>query len=245
MLEPDEILQLHRHRRREERDVDDLALARVARPDECREDARREQEARGEVGHGNATRTHGHGVAGGRMRRQQPRARLRDEVVGGGVGQRACTTEGAHAPDDERRIGGVHLLPAEPEPRGTFSGIVVHDDVRTAQQARARREPLRRLEIDDDGALSTVERDEVATDSGGDRQHVAVPVACGRLDLDHVRAQVGEEHAAERAGDVLRVLDHAHAFEGQRHLSPSPRRAMTTCRISADPPEMVEPTDAR
>ena len=114
-----------------------------------------------------------------------------------------------------------------------------------ASEAGARREPLVGLQVDDDGALPAVQRDEVAAEPGRDRQHVAVAVAGRRLDLHDLGAEVGEEHAAERPGDVLRVLDDAHAVERQRHRSPSPRRAMTTCRISAEPPEIVEPTDAR
>ncbi len=39
--------------------------------------------------------------------------------------------------------------------------------------------------------------------------------------------------------------DDAHASERSAHRSPSPRRAMTTWRISAEPPEIVEPTEAR
>ena len=95
------------------------------------------------------------------------------------------------------------------------------------------------------GALPAVQRDEVAPDTWSDRHHVAVPVTAGRLHLHDVGPQIGEEHTAQRPRDVLRVLDDSHAFERQAHLSPSPRRAMTTCRISAEPPEIVEPTDAR
>ena len=72
-----------------------------------------------------------------------------------------------------------------------------------------------------------------------------IAVAGRRLGLHDVGAEIGEQHAAQRAGDVLRVLDDTYALERQAHLSPSPRRAMTTCRISAEPPEIVEPTDAR
>ena len=232
-------------RRGEERDVDEVALARVARADECSEDARGEQEARREVGHRDSTRANGHVVAGGRMCGEKPRACLCDEVVRGGVCERPGGSEGAHASDDERRLVCVDVLPGEPEPRCTRAREVVQDDVGATPEPCARLEPVRGLEVDDDRALPAVQRDEVAPDSGSDRQHVAVPVAAGRLGLHDVGPQIGEEHAAQRPCDVLRVLDDAHACERQAHLSPSPRRAMTTCRISAEPPEIVEPTDAR
>ncbi len=179
------------------------------------------------------------------VRGEQSRASLRDEVVRGRVGERPGRAERADAPHHEPRMRCVHVVPVEPEPRGPLAREVVQRDVGPTQEPCARREPLGALEVDDDRALAAVQRHEVAADAGRDRHHVSVAVAGGRLDLDDVGAEVGEEDAAQRPRDVLRVLDHAHAFEGERHLNPSPRRAMTTWRISAEPPEIVEPTDAR
>ena len=45
---------------------------------------------------------------------------------------------------------------------------------------------------------------------------VARLVAAGRLDLDDLGAQVGEDHPAGRAHHHVRELDHAHAGQGQR-----------------------------
>ncbi len=215
LREPDEILELDGHRRGEERDVDEVALARVARADECSEDARGEQEARREVGHRDPARADGHVVAGRRMCGEEPRASLCDEVVRRGVRERPGGSEGAHASDDERRLSRVDVLPGEPEPRCTRAREVVQDDVGATPEPCARLEPVRGLEVDDDGALPAVQRDEVAPDSGSDRQHVAVPVAAGRLGLHDIGPQIGEEHTAQRPRDVLRVLDDAHAFERQ------------------------------
>ena len=61
--EPDEILDLDRHRRRQERDVDELSLAGLARADERGEHSGREQEAGREVGHRDPARAHRHVVA--------------------------------------------------------------------------------------------------------------------------------------------------------------------------------------
>ena len=121
----------------------------------------------------------------------------------------------------------------------------MHDHVGGREELVAGREPLAGLQVDDDRALPAIQRDEVAANARCRRQHVPVAVAGRRLDLHDLGAEIGEEHAAERPRDVLRVLDDAHALERQRHRSASPRRAMTICRISAEPPEIVEPTDAR
>jgi hypothetical protein len=85
----------------------------------------------------------------------------------------------------------------------------------------------------------------IATDARCDGHDVSIAVPAGRLHLDDVRAEIGEQDAAEWPRDVLRVLDDADAFQRKAHRSPNPRRAITTWRISADPPEIVDPTDAR
>ena len=41
------------------------------------------------------------------------------------------------------------------------------------------------------------------------------------LDLDHVRAQVAEQHGAGRAGDERALFEHPHAFQYFDHWSPS------------------------
>ena len=61
--EPDEILELDRHRGREERDVDDLSCAGLPGADERGEHSGREQEPRCEVGHGDPARAHRYVVA--------------------------------------------------------------------------------------------------------------------------------------------------------------------------------------
>ena len=121
---------------------------------------------------------------------------------------------------------------------------VVQDDVRAHGESAARRAPFRRLQVEDDGALAAVQGDEVAADPGRDGQDVPVAVTARRLDLDHLRTEVGQKDAAERARDVLGVLDDSHPAQraGQGHRSPRPRRAITSCWTSAVPPEIVEPT---
>ena len=243
--EPDEILQLHGERGGEERDVDELARPGLPRVDERREDAGREEEARGEVGHRDPAGTNRDRVPARGMRGQEAGSRLGDEVVGRRARERPRGPERRDAADDERRVRRVDIVPPEPETSRALRREVVHDDVGGREEPGARREPLAGLQVDDDGALPAVQRDEVAADTRCRRQHVPVAVAGRRLDLHDLGAEVGEEHAAERPCDVLRVLDDAHTLQRQRHRSASPRRAMTTCRISAEPPEIVEPTDAR
>ncbi len=142
-------------------------------------------------------------------------------------------------------MSGVERLPPEPErlcPRG---GSIVNDDVRGGDEPRERQPARFGLEIEHDRSLAAVERDEEAADAGRDRHHLAVRITVGRLYLDHLGAELGEERAGERACHVLSDLHDAHAFERQAHRSPSPRRAITSCCTSAVPPAIVEPTEAR
>ena len=100
--------------------------------------------------------------------------------------------------------------------------ILQHDVGREAQGAR-RREICGVLQVEDDRALVAIDRSEVLGVArrlrggrrAGERRPLAHPVALGRLDLDHVGAQVGEQHPAERAGGDLAELDDADAEKGK------------------------------
>src|SRR6202012_1482617 len=79
-------------------------------------------------------------------------------------------------------------------------------------------------------------------------------IATRRLDLDHVGAEVGEQHPRERPRHVLRVLQDPQPRQRQvarlagryaHRASPSSRRAITVRWISAAPPEIVVATEAR
>ena len=63
-------------------------------------------------------------------------------------------------------------------------------------------------------ALAAIQRLEPLRLAGHELGELPPGFALGRLDLDHVRAHVGEVLAAERSGDDLGKLEHADA--GQR-----------------------------
>jgi hypothetical protein len=76
------------------------------------------------------------------------------------------------------------------------------------------------LQVQRHAALAAVAPQEGAALVGQLRQfrRVAAQVvaAPGRLDLDHVGTQVGQEHRGQRAGDEVREVDDAHALQRQR-----------------------------
>src|SRR6478672_5948400 len=78
-------------------------------------------------------------------------------------------------------------------------------------------------EVDPDAALVAVDREVVgrgprAVGVAADprRPPTARRVALGRLELDHVGAEVAQEHRAVRPGEDRRAVDDAQAGEGTR-----------------------------
>src|SRR5262249_14455018 len=76
------------------------------------------------------------------------------------------------------------------------------------------------LEIERDVTLAPLTPDE-RRDLGA--SHAVAP---RRLDLDHVRAEVAQEHRAERPGEILAEVEDADAFQRTgHHMTPAARRA--------------------
>ena len=72
------------------------------------------------------------------------------------------------------------------------------------------------------------------------RRHGAGGVACRRLlDLDHVRAEVAEQHGGVGAGDVAREVEDPHAGEGAHaacHLSRTMAKPIPPCAHTESSP---------
>jgi hypothetical protein len=68
------------------------------------------------------------------------------------------------------------------------------------------------VDVDDDAFLVAVEG---AEEADADPRQGARLVAAGRLDLDHLGAEVGQDHPAGGPHHHVRELDDADAIEGQ------------------------------
>ena len=84
-------------------------------------------------------------------------------------------------------------------------------------------EPVRRLQVERDVALAALAAEERLA-----REPHAV--AGDRLDLDDLRAEVADDHRAERAGEVLAEVDEADAFE-RVHQAASPLNAAISASL--------------
>ena len=71
-------------------------------------------------------------------------------------------------------------------------------------------------EVEHDAALAAVEQREERGSHAAERAGL---VARGRLDLDHLGAELGEDHAASRAHHHVGHLDDPHALERQSGFS--------------------------
>ena len=112
------------------------------------------------------------------------------------------------------------------------------------QHIRARSEPPHDFtsalgrEIGDDRAFAAIAGMEIggrllAVRLDERRSPGARLVALGTLDLDHVRAEIGERLAGRRAGEHARKLEHPHASKGALAQKKACRPVCARPRISA------------
>jgi hypothetical protein len=103
------------------------------------------------------------------------------------------------------------VLVADAETVGGPERHVVVDHVGGRHEFEREAHAVGLLEIDRDVALAAL-----ATHERPD-ETAAHAVAARGLDLDHVGAEVGQDHRTERARQVLAEVDNANAFEGTGH----------------------------
>src|SRR5215213_1096438 len=185
----------------EQRDLDMFATAR-----EQRGENRRRRGIAGEHVHDRHAHLYRFARTGDR---HQPAFGLEDEVVAGPV-----VAEAADRAVDEIRIFLRKLCVADAEPVARAAAKVLDDDVGVDGEPPCHLVRPGPREVEGDAALAAVHREEVRRLTGRVRRPPRprlVPLP-GPLDLDHVRAEVGEQHRAVRARQHTRQIEHP---EGQ------------------------------
>src|SRR5204862_3794739 len=107
---------------------------------------------------------------------------------------------------DEAWIRFLQNLVAEPQTRHHGRTKVFDDDIGSLDEAQECLRPGIALEIEHERALAAVPTLE------SERRH-AEWIAARRLDLDDVRAEIGEQHRTERTGDEARQVQDADACQ--------------------------------
>jgi hypothetical protein len=152
---------------------------------------------------------------------------MEDVVVAALGGARSGHPEPAQRAADDRRIDRLEVGVADAQPLGAVAAQVAVDGVCCPYHPLEDGARLGMREVERDAALVVAERlEEERVLALLERRHVAahVAAAAGILDLDHVRAEIGELHAAPRAGAVL--LDRDDRDVGERRRS----HAAASCR---------------
>ena len=167
-----------------------------------------------------------------RLGRHEARQRLGEDVVARPPAARPVGAEGRDRAVDQPGVELARHLPAEAQALGDARPHVRDEHVGAGDQVAHHGLGLGAAEVEAHGALVAVGLGVVAAAPGpaGDALVVAPLVARGPLHLDHVRAQVAQVHGGQRAGEVVRDVQHAQAGErGSAHgadaiLGPRSRR---------------------
>ena len=207
---------VHRH-------VEELALAGLAGVEDGGEDADGCQRAGHDVADARAAaEAAGLGRAGDA---DEAAHRLGDDVVSGqvgvGAGAGARIAEAADGGVDEAWVALGERFVGEAEALHDAGGEVLDEHVRLFGQAHDRLFAAGRLEVEHEAALVAVEAGVIAAEGAlgvvvGEGAGEAGHLAAGRLDLDDVGAEVGEEHRAVGAGEGLGEVEDADAWRGGR-----------------------------
>ena len=146
------------------------------------------------------------------------------------------------------RVGGEQGGRVKPQPLERARPVVLDHHVGRAQQVARRGGAALVLQVDDHRALADVvgqvrRRHQVWVTGRGEQPG---RFAAGRLDLDHVRAELGQVRARGRARHQGGELDHAHACEDALRRRAGLRRAgdgqVQASVRNASPPVPPDPT---
>ena len=139
---------------------------------------------------------------------------LHEHVVGLAVAIRAVRAVAGDPAPDEARMARGKLVVTQAEPLHGAGREIVHEDVGAREEPLAHVAIVRVLHIEHDAALAAIQPREVRRDAVERAIVMAREIAAaGPLDLDHVRAHVGELARAERSGRGLLERDDPYAIE--------------------------------
>ena len=147
---------------------------------------------------------------------------LDDGVVGGAVAVASGAAEPHQVAHDEPRIAAAQAFRIEPEPAERRRPHIGDEHVRGGKQPVQRLAAFLALEVERQRALVAVEVRELAGQLARVRLAAerAQEIAAGRLDLDDVRAVVGEIERRRRSHHDGGEVDDADARERAAHIPP-------------------------
>jgi hypothetical protein len=186
-----DVVALQPHAGAEQRGVDLLALARALAVEERRGDAHRSRHRRAVVGRRAEGGGDGCAILGDlAVAGHDPRVGLRDHVRAALARQFAARPEAGALDVDEVLAELPQRLVVDADALGDAVAVVHHHHVDGRHEPVDDLAPLGLLQVDDDAALATVERLKRLALVGHGGARLPQRLAAGRLDLDHVGAEV-------------------------------------------------------
>jgi len=203
-------------------DVDVLAPSRLLPVPQGRQDADRGLHPRDDVAHGGA---HPAGRAAlGPGDAHEPAVGLGHHVIGGplGVLGQRVVTEAADGAIDDSRIDLLQVLPVQAHLLHGRGPEVLHNHVGLLDHLDQDVLGLLVLEVQHDPFLVAVEADEVAAEVlvhlPGKRPELAGIVPVGRLDVDDLGPEVGEDHRRRGGGQHVTQVNDSDTFQRSWHI---------------------------
>ena len=111
---------------------------------------------------------------------------------------------------DQPRIDLLEILGPQPALGHRARREILDHHVGRLQQLHQHRPALGRIGVEREALLVAIE---VAEEAAAEAAQLARAIAVDRLDLDHLGAEIGQDHAAGRPEDGVGELDDADAFE--------------------------------
>ena len=218
----------------EQGDIDTLAGAFGIAPHQGRENSQRGLGARHDVHHGNGNPRR---LFGGAVQGHQARHGLEDVVIGGQIGEPASLTEAADRAVHQPPVHLPQVIPAQAEPLHGAVAEVFDDDIGVGDEFGERFPPGLSVQVQHHRLLAGVVGGVRRADAG-DTDAVAVVAelvaSLGTLDLDDLGTEQGQLNSADRGGDDLPHLDHAHFVERLHDCTRRSRKSATAARRSAE-----------
>src|ERR1043166_6928992 len=194
------------------RDVDVLALTRLLSLIERQKDAYRRVHARSDIGDRNTRSCGLVRITGGR---NNPAFPLYQQIVGFDIAVRSVLAITRKRTINQTRIDCAEFLIAEPKPSCDARRIVLKEDVRSLCQGLKNFSSFLLLNVDRETPLISIEPNITRRQPLNDRIPRSNDVAdAGPLNLDHLRAHVGQQASCKRARKHLLERKNLDAIEG-------------------------------